>query len=191
IVLAFSLGAYFLAYALKGDQLHINQMEVVDFDASSGAVRGTLWSNLFSPQLDSYNLSLGVQTSSAFPSKKPHVLLSWMGLPGSAFGGMNQRAHHSSLFSRPYDFSRDLDQMYGMPISVWSTKGVTGRWYYPGQANDNTETSAPSPQTETGFAADLKVTSVKTASGTIQNNTAEEVKDAVLLYDRWAYPIDR
>ena len=49
MVLAVSLGAYLLAYYLKGDQLRINQVNLVDVDVEDGLVRGTTWLNVFSP----------------------------------------------------------------------------------------------------------------------------------------------
>ena len=41
MVLSVSLGAYLLAYHLKGDQLRINQVNLVDVDVETGLVRGT------------------------------------------------------------------------------------------------------------------------------------------------------
>ena len=47
-----------LAYALKGSELRVNQVDLVDFDAATGLVRGTSWVNLFSPASEAYDLSL-------------------------------------------------------------------------------------------------------------------------------------
>jgi len=191
IVLFFSLGAYFLAYALKGNLLHMNRVEVIDFDAETGAVRGTLWTNLYSPQIDSYDLSLDVAASPADPAARPQKLLSWMGLPGNAFGGMaNTRTHNASLFNRPYDFAPQLDGLVGMPISVWSTKGITGRWYYAGAPRPAADGAADPPAVSVGVDAQLAATLDKTLSGTLVNNLSIPLQGAVLLYDRWAYSLE-
>jgi len=58
IVVLVSAGAYFLAYYLKGDQLRVNQVDLVDVDAASGRLRGTTWMNIFSPRMESFNLSV-------------------------------------------------------------------------------------------------------------------------------------
>src|SRR5581483_7810935 len=105
IVALFSLGAYLLAYWLKGDQLHVNRVEVVDFDVASGAVRGTLWSNIFSPQIDAFDLTLIPGGPPAGANRASSVLLAWMGLPGDSFGGMNAGRGNASLFTRPYSFA--------------------------------------------------------------------------------------
>ena len=57
-VVLFSAGAFALAYGLKGRELVVNQVDVVDFDAESSLVRGTTWLNLYSPRIDTYDLSL-------------------------------------------------------------------------------------------------------------------------------------
>ena len=40
VVVATCVGAYGLAYRFKGDELRVNQAEVVDVDAASGLMRG-------------------------------------------------------------------------------------------------------------------------------------------------------
>src|SRR5690606_1256610 len=49
IVLIFSGVAYYLANWMKGDEIRLNQVDIIDVDASSGFVRGTTYANVFSP----------------------------------------------------------------------------------------------------------------------------------------------
>ncbi len=58
MVLLFSAGAAALAYGLKGRELHINHIDLVDFDAEGSLVRGTNWSNIFSPRIETFDLAL-------------------------------------------------------------------------------------------------------------------------------------
>ena len=58
IVVVVSGAAYLLAYYLKGDQLRVNQADLVDVDAASGRMRGATWLNVFSPQMESFNFSI-------------------------------------------------------------------------------------------------------------------------------------
>ena len=133
IVVVFSVGAYYLAYYLKGDQLRVNQIDLVDVDVSGGKgtafVRGTSWANIFSPRMEAYNLSFQPNNPDGKPAKKSRHLTSWMGLPGSGLGGMNQHVGGGSDWQSGYGFSPDLDAMQGVPIQVWSTKSVMGRWH--------------------------------------------------------------
>ena len=131
IVLAFSLGAYYLAYYLKGDQLRINQVDLVDVDAGSGFVRGTSWANIFSPRMEAYNLSFEPNAPDGKPAADARRLTAWLGLPGSGLGGMNQHTGAGSAWQNGYGFTPDLDAMLGVPIQVWSTKSIMGRWHCP------------------------------------------------------------
>src|SRR4029077_17802627 len=54
IVLMVSLAAYFTAYSMKGRELKVNKIDVVDFDPASGRVYGTTLFTLFSPRIDDY-----------------------------------------------------------------------------------------------------------------------------------------
>ncbi len=58
IVVVVSGAAYMLAYYLKGDQLRVNQADLVDVDAATGFVRGATWLDIFSPRMETFNLSL-------------------------------------------------------------------------------------------------------------------------------------
>ena len=58
IVALVCVGAYVLAYRLKGDQLRVNQIDLVDVDAASGRMRGTTWLNVFSPRMESFNFAV-------------------------------------------------------------------------------------------------------------------------------------
>lgn len=174
LVLLFSGTAYFLAYWLKGDQLLTNQVDIVDYDASTKLVRGTTWSNIFSPRVDSYDLTYRLSLPDKSAIKDEKQLVSWMGLPGGGFGGMGAPTGGVSLFPGAYTFSPSLDALLGMPIAVWSTKGVTSRW--------SGEATSP-------ILAELVDQGDKLLAGTLQSRLDEPLTDCVLVYDRWAYPI--
>ncbi len=171
MVVIFSAGAYGLAYGLKGRQLRINQVDLVDFDAETNLVRGTAWVHLFSPKIDLYDLSLE-PTQLAAPAAPPEILFSWMGLSGAGFGGMDSTAASAQLFTRPYDFSEKLDRLRGVPIANWSSKAFVGRWW----------TDHPVP-----IEAELNDTG--RLAGTLVSRLDMPLDDCVLLYDRWAYPV--
>lgn len=58
VVLLFVGLAYYLNGLWKDSRLRVNQLDVVDVDLDSSLIRGTHWSNLYSPQSDLYDLSL-------------------------------------------------------------------------------------------------------------------------------------
>lgn len=171
IVALFSVGAYALAYQLKGEQLCLNQVNVVDVDLETSLLRGTSWSNLFSPRIDSYNLSLAPRATDA--DHPPETLVSWMGLPGEAFGGMSGGGG-GALLGNEYAFSPSLDALDGLPIAVWSTKGVMARWH------TTADTMLDSALTDSGE---------RLLDGTLTSQLDFPLSDCLLLYDRWVYSV--
>jgi hypothetical protein len=173
IVLAFSGGTYALAHWLKGSQLRINQVDVVDLDAESGVVRGTSWSTLYSPRIDTFDLALRTDPTEIEVSRPPRVLLAWMAVPGSGLSGVG-RAAGSAMFTQPYDFSPRLDAIEHLPIAMWSTRSLQARWW----------AEAPSP-----LVAHLTDRGDHLLGGTLRLPAAWALSDSVLIYDRWAYPL--
>ena len=51
-----SLVAYYAAYVLKGNDLLVNKVDVVDIDQAAGLARGNTWVSLFSPQNRDYTI---------------------------------------------------------------------------------------------------------------------------------------
>jgi hypothetical protein len=177
-VVAFSVAAYLLAGWLKGDQLRVNQVDVIDIDADRGLLRGTMWANVFSPEHDAYELSLTPKLPASFPpanQKEGETLLSWMGLPGSSLGGM-AGGSPPSAFNRPYLFSSKLDRLHGVPIAVWSTKAFTARWTMP---------------IDSPVAFNLHSRADGVLLGTVTSNLQTTLTDCYLLYGSWAWPLGR
>ncbi len=173
IVLVVSVGAYALAYWLKGDKLRTNQVDVVDVDVANRQLRGTSWANLFSPRTETYNLSLQARLPDGRPAEDARALVSWMGLAGDGLGGMQPRAGGPQLWQRVYDFTPELDGLVGMPVQVWSSKSVTARW---------TATCDVWPE------ADL-VREDQLPKGTITNTLPFSLRGCVLACGRWGYDL--
>ncbi len=174
IVASFSLGAYFLAHALKGEEMRINQVDLVDVDTESGLLRGTLWSIVFSPQTELFDLSVESHQPGSNQPLKSDVLLSWLGTPGNSLRGMGRGGVMSDFSDTAYSYSPSLDRLTGMPISVWSTKGVMARW----TAN---QTGLMQPE--------LRNSGDNMLTGSLKNTSPLKLQDAVLVYGRWAYPL--
>jgi hypothetical protein len=128
IVLSVSAAAYFTAYAIKGNDLKVNKVDLVDVDLGGGRVYGRTWFTIFSPRIDSY--TIGVEPKGAWATARPAgpappTLVDWMG------GG---RGGSSSILSRGYryhaepDSRAECDGLDGVPIQVWSTKAFTANW---------------------------------------------------------------
>jgi hypothetical protein len=132
VVVVVSAVAYFGAYALKGNDLKINKVDLIDVDLTNQQIQGTTWFTLFSPRIQLY--TVGVEPAAPLWTAEPgsgkkaaSVVLSWMGHPEDRVGSYN-RPRSQSLFRRTYLYEADAVGMTGVPIQVWSTKSFTASW---------------------------------------------------------------
>ncbi len=173
-VLLFSAGAYWGAERLKGNQLRVNQVDLVDVDVASNRVRGTTWLNLFSPETTQYDLSLAPQIAGLDATSKRESLWSWMGLPGPALGGMEHPAAGPRGVSQSYRFAPGLDATQGVSIPIWSSKSFTGRWQC---------------RATPGVDSRLKAGEDGVAEGRLTSRLAAPLTGSLLICGRWAYQL--
>jgi hypothetical protein len=170
VVLAVSLGAYFLAHYLKGNELRINKVDVVEIDTHTQQAYGTTMFTVFSPRLQHYDV--GVEPAGF--TNPEGVVVSWMGRPGygaRAFGGRQG----GGLFYRSYEYENEGLSMKGVPIQVWSMKSFTARWLVPLDA------SKPL------LKHDLKLDSKSKVDGSITLSMPQTLRSCQLIYrgDVW------
>ncbi len=134
VVLAVGVGAYFLARNLKGEELRINKVDVIDIDLRRWQAHGTTWFTIFSPRFEHFQL--GVEPV-GFGGLPEGLVLSWMGRPGTGARG-TEREPSPGLFRRYYDYDQVKGSgaapepvLKGVPVQVWSMKTLTARWLAP------------------------------------------------------------
>src|SRR5204862_2485845 len=124
VVLVISVAAYFTAYAVKGDDLRINKVDVVEIDQHGPApqVYGTSWFTLFSPRIQNYTVGL-----------EPAAPL-WAGPPAeggpaspaavTTLEGADRfmRGGSPAMFRRPYQYAPAAAGADGLGIPVWPTR---------------------------------------------------------------------
>src|SRR5205807_1480527 len=98
IVLTVSLAAYFSAYSIKGRELKVNKLDVIDIDPAGERVYGTTVFTIFSPRIDEYTLAVTPGAGWATSTEPIGTVVSWVGAPG---GG------RASLLRRRYDYHSD------------------------------------------------------------------------------------
>lgn len=128
IVSATSVGGYWFAGWLKGDQLRINQVDVIDVDAE-GLVRGITIANVFSPEMTTYDLTVRPSISSSTPVDDPALRMSSFALNPAALSGDTVRATAEALTSEAYEYSSGLTQINHLPMLVWSSKSISCEWH--------------------------------------------------------------
>ncbi len=187
IVLAVATAAYWAARTMKGDQLRVNQVEIVDVDMSTGKARGTVWTHFFSPRVARYNLTLnpyfgdeplsepsepGRPRPRPSRASAPQSLVAWLGSTGFGLDGMQGRRGQTGLFERGYAFSPPLDALLELPAQEWSTKTLVGRW--------SAELTEP-------IDANLKALDDDQLAGQLTNRTGVELQECFLMHGDLAY----
>lgn len=170
MVLFVSLAAYFGAYWLKGDELRVNKVDVVDIDQTHGLTVGTTWLSVFSPRLQAYDLAL---EPVGVGKPREGTALSWFARDGFGFRGVEQS--RNDLFQREYQLADNGAAIQGVPIQVWAMKTFTGRW-----AAD-LEGQAPILSTLRSEKSQL--------GGTITSRLPRELSDAWLIHKGNVYPV--
>jgi len=178
IVAVTSAAAYAGAYWLKGSVLRVNQVEIVDIDAATGRLRGTLLTHVFSPRADRYDLGLAAQTLAGEPLQPTDASTAWLGKPGWGLGGM--QSYGAGVRSAEYRLDPTPlvgggaagPSVLGLPIQVWSTKTLVSR--YTGESDHTVE-------------ARLTPDGDGLVDGSITNDSGAELTDCRLLYGTWAW----
>jgi hypothetical protein len=123
IVVTVSAAAYFSADAIKGRELKVNKIDVVDVDPASNRVYGTTWFTVFSPKIDKYTIGVEPGDEWVFDSRSDGTAVNSLGAPRGGRPGIVRRKYaiHS-------DGARVADRLDGVPIQVWSTKAFSANW---------------------------------------------------------------
>ncbi len=186
VVLVVSALAYFTAYQLKGKDLRIRKVDVIDVDLRGKQSIGHTWFTLFSPRIQHY--TIGVEASAPDWTPKPAddaawsvAVVSWMNRPDIDRRG--PRTRRQSLFRRSYDYEADGLGLRGVPIQVWSTKSFTATW------------QAPLPTEQSLVVADLRRSQDETlgVTGTLTwrpDAKGPELKDVHLFWRNKVYKFD-
>jgi hypothetical protein len=193
VVIVISAVAYFAAYYLKGKDLRINKVDVVDVDLRGGNVYGSTWFTLFSPRIQNY--TIGVQPGNGWgpeenDPKKFSPFVSWMGRPeedawpgrGGGGGGLFRRAYnYTPDMSRSFGEQSPSAGLVGVPIQVWSTKTFSASWYRPIKEDELVDAKVE--------LANNDPTRTK-LSGTITSHLPVELRDVILFYRGKGYALD-
>jgi hypothetical protein len=125
IVLLVSIAAYWTAYSLKGDDLRVNKIDLVEIDLHNPReVLGTTWLTLFSPRSQRYTLGVEPATTwaPAATSDSSRCVVATLAGPEPT---------NRSTSQGPYDYAEDASGIERIPVSVWATRSFTAAWRRP------------------------------------------------------------
>ncbi|MCI0703237.1 MAG: hypothetical protein L0241_19330 [Planctomycetia bacterium] len=123
IVLTVSVLAYVSATAVKGREMKVNKVDVVDIDLASDRIYGTTWFTIFSPRTDTYSISVTPGDGWTANTQTSGTVVEWIGAPRGGRGSLVRRRY--SVHS---DGATIADGLENVPIQVWSTKAFSANW---------------------------------------------------------------
>ena len=197
----------FLLHQMKGDQLRMNQIELVDIDVVSGEIRGQLWSDFFSPttqrlQLafdptpvqnllnrfsetatDSAQVSDTSANSQAGSIPSHGVVASWFGLPGTSLGGLDAKCGRWNQTAITYDAELASD-MATLPVGTsFLLRGVPvaigSTKHFEAQWFSKITPQNPSELTESRGN--------RTITGTVSNPLSIPLEHVLLVHGNWVW----
>ncbi len=178
MVIGVSALAYAGAYAVKGNTLRVNKVDALDYDQTSGEVRGSTWLTVFSPQNRDYDVAvtaLGPDLNEKAPVSlgAGALALSWFGSPDPALGGVGR----ISLAGSGYHYAPEgeVKAVEGVRIPIWSTRSFSARWV--------DRASAPV------LEADIEAVGGDRVAGSVRNLLGVTLKNAQLYYGRNVYDL--
>ena len=186
IVVTVSLLAYYAAYVVKGNELRVNKVDVVDVDQAAGVARGSSWMNVFSPQNRDYDVSVVPDpltpgapkpgpNAPTRPAPGTDVLVTWFAAPEVGFGGMGgQGRMNFSSGGYAYAPLAGAEGLEGVRIPIWSTKCFTARWFAPGV---------------NVLQSTLRPVGVDRIEGTVTNAMDVPLQDALLVHGNQVYTL--
>jgi hypothetical protein len=189
--------AIWLSSRWKGREIHLNQVDLIDVDVTTGHLRGTTWAHLYSPRAATYDLQCEPDRKIAAMTAFGGNVLGWQGLPGTGLGGLNTAAAAppaideyqmefesrvgssnppaSEKVTEPTGSQSLLVAMRGAPVHIAATKSLINRCW--GEA----ELTAPSS---------LTVDSDGLLRGEIVNPLPLELGDCIVYFENWAFRLD-
>jgi hypothetical protein len=188
VVIIVSVAAYFTAYAIKGNELKINKIDLVDFDMRPGAknayAAGTTWFSIMSPRIQHYTIGIEATPETMWQGaeggKNPRRadVISWLGRP-EVDGPGAMGLERSQWTRRAYTYMDDATGLEGVPIPVWTTKAFSARW----------QTMLPRAPLDVDLRYHARPQDDKRITGTLKNNLALDLHDAWLFYRGYCYPL--
>jgi hypothetical protein len=175
VVLIISVAAYFIAYHVKGEDLRINRLDLVEFDLHQPQAYGTTWFSVFSPRMKNYTLTVEPTAPEwvAPPAGTGlHPTMMTLLTPPDRQG----RVASQSLFPQPYEYAPDAFALERVPVPVWAARSFTGSW------------RAPLNKDRPALEASLDLSRIEAGSprGTITNHLPVKLDNVTLFWKgRW------
>ena len=167
LVAVASLGTVWLAHVANGDVPKLTQLDVVDIDSVRQEVVARSWATAYATENSLWNVDA---TPLRLSANRPQKILSWLGVPENASGGM----YRDSGFDIGRSVARsaaDRSSLEGIPIAQWSSKSLTSETIW----------TSETPLIE----SQLTITAAGDLDGPIVHHLPFDLLDWVVVFDKW------
>ena len=166
------------AWGLKGQwgggrEAIARTADVIDVDAGSGHIRGTSWLAVLSPVNDRLTVAVEGATGTACADRQAAV--TWWGVAGRGFGGLDAAVGHPSLAAADYGYGGSLAALDDVPIAAAASRLFEAEW--SGCADVPVVTSS------------LALTSQATLAGAVSHHLPFPIENCRLLHAGWLYDV--
>ncbi|MFN0017740.1 MAG: hypothetical protein ACKVP0_05725 [Pirellulaceae bacterium] len=175
VALLFCGIAWYSAGWSHGNQMRLNQAEIIDIDGQH--VRGTAWLHLYSPATKTYDLAMRPSFPTEVKTGATYAYLTWQGLPGSGLGGLDAQQVALNVVD-PYaiEFPSAAAGLRSLPIQVGSSKSLAARWWQ----------DIPLPA-----ASKLALNEHGVPTGDLVNPLDVELQDCIFTFNIWMYRLKK
>ncbi len=166
------------AWGLKGQwgggrEAIARTADVIDVDAGSGHIRGMSWLAVLSPVNDRLTVAVEGATGTACADRQAAV--TWWGVAGRGFGGLDAAVGHPSLAAADYGYGGSLAALDDVPIAAAASRLFEAEW--SGCADVPVVTSS------------LALTSQATLAGAVSHHLPFPIENCRLLHAGWLYDV--
>ena len=166
------------AWGLKGQwgggrEAIARTADVIDVDAGSGHIRGMSWLAVLSPVNDRLDVAVEGATGTACADRQAAV--TWWGVAGRGFGGLDAAVGHPSLAAADYGYGGSLAALDDVPIAAAASRLFEAEW--SGCADMPVVTSS------------LALTSQATLAGAVSHHLPFPIENCRLLHAGWLYDV--
>jgi hypothetical protein len=147
--------------------------DVLDVDAVSGRIRGTSWAAVQSLANDRLDVTVEAATGTACVDRE--AVVTWWGVAGRGFGGLDAAVPHPSLAAADYDYGGSLAALDDVPVAAAASRLFEAEW--SGCSTLPVVTSS------------LAVTSQATLAGAVSHHLPFALENCRLLHAGWLYDV--
>lgn len=184
IVVGVSVASYYSAYWMKGDQVRVNRVEMLDIDSTTETLRGQQFFSIFSPLIARYTVTtepgFGASGTWADLGMGRAPLDRWTATNGSLVDYSRMSGTGGLLGAGGYSYAGpEPITIVDAPIRIWSVKSFVSQWLAQ---------SAPGIVESNLKRGDLLVDQTGLV-GSVTNRLGIEVQNAWLLSSEYAFDL--